>query len=102
VISVLSVEASIPPRLSEHLRHVDGLGQDDGADGIEEGKMLSADEPRDVGGEWGRGQRTGCDDPDVAPRRFWNGRDFSALDLNQRVGMKRRRDALGELLAVHG
>jgi hypothetical protein len=44
-------QTSIPPRLPEHLRHVDGLGQDDGADRVEEGEVVSTDEARDVGGE---------------------------------------------------
>ena len=59
-------EAAIPARLPEHLRAIDGVGQDDRADRIVEVQVIAANEPHDVGGQRLRRQRPGGHDHRIA------------------------------------
>ena len=45
--------------------HVDGVGFDDGADGVVKGELAAAGEPGDLGAKGGRGERSGGDDGEL-------------------------------------
>ena len=73
---------------------------DDGGDGIEEGELLLAADPADVGGQRRRGQGAGGDDG-AAPIRA-GGRPATSSRRIRISGsaLKRLGDVLGEALAV--
>src|SRR4029453_15504154 len=84
-------ETPPPAGGAEDLRPVDGLGEDDRADRVVEVEMFRADQRRDVGGQGGRSQRTGCKN-DRSVDRCRNARNLLAADGNQRVRPDCRSD----------
>ena len=78
---------------------VDGIGIDDGRNGVEEGERLAPGERLYGVRKRAVGQRTRGDD-DRAPVR--QPVDPPALYLDERLGLQRGGDGIGEVLPVHG
>ena len=81
--------------------HVDGLAVDDRRDGVEEGERRLARQLEDRLGERGRGEGAGGDDHGGPFLRRQAG-DLAALDGDERMRFERRRDRVGEAVAVDG
>ena len=79
---------------------VDGIGFDDGRDGVEEEEALGAAEALNLGGQRVGGKRAGGEDGD-AIEVFERG-DFLAHDTDQRLGGDGFGGEAGELQAIDG
>ena len=64
--------------------------------------MIAADNPREIGGQRVRRQRTGRDDHGLALARVGDRGDFFTHDADERVAANRFRDDVGKLLAIDG
>ena len=69
-----------------HARHVDGVGFDDGTDGVVEVKLLAAAQAQDLARQRVGRERSGGDDRDRIV--FVDARDFLAHDFDQRLALR--------------
>ena len=95
LLGLALVIAGLPPGHA----HVDGVGMDDGGDGVEEGERVGPGFRRDGLPQGGRGQRAGGDDPVAV---LGQGGDLAFLDGHQRMGAQRGGHVGREGVAVHG
>ena len=93
-------ETASPARCAEHLRPVDGLGQDDRTDRIVEVEVVRADECRDVGREVIRGERSGRDNRRNAVG-CGNARDLATDHGDAAMTVDRLGHEGGKSIAIH-
>ena len=78
---------------------VDALGVDDGGNGIEEGELLLPGDRQNSLGQSGGGEGAGCQD-DAVPLGGRQSGHLFPFDADQRLGLKRCGDRIGEAVPI--